>query len=199
MRYVLEGGAPQGDLFAVLEWISAAHPNLMLVPPSSSLFCFMCEQWACGSGESSTWQCIYSDIRLSRQVNITLFVLTRGSLLRRVLHSSVRCISLVQMTWKGCGTISPKYENTIEFNISHTSAHTFLNNIFQNFNSHVSCFYERWDLWQRGVYLSSDAYRKLEKFTFQAQVRGSNVNTSLIMCVRKPARKQESHCIRSQR
>ena len=78
MRYVLEGGAPQGDLFAVLEWISAAHPNLMLVPPSSSLFCFMCEQWACGSGESSTWQCIYSDIRLSRQVNITLFVLTRG-------------------------------------------------------------------------------------------------------------------------
>ena len=40
--------------------------------------------------------------------------------------------------------------------------------------------------------MSSDAYRKLEKFTFQAQVRGSNVNTSLIMCVRKPTREQEN-------
>ena len=33
---------------------------------------------------------------------------------------------------------------------------------------------------------------------FQAQVRGSNMNTSLIMSARKPARVQESQRIRSE-
>ena len=87
------------------------------------------------------------------------------------------------------------YENTIEPDMSHTSAHTFLDNIFQNSKSHV--------------FMNVEIFGKREstchqKHTgawgnshFQAQVRSSNsMNTSLIMNVRKPARKQELPCTR---
>ena len=73
--------------------------------------------------------------------------------------------------------------------MSHTSAHTFLDNIFQNSKSHVFMNVEIF-----GKRESSDACRSLGEFTFSGT--GSDMNTSLTMSVRKPARKQESHCTR---
>ena len=94
-------------------------------------------------------------------------------------------------------TLAWIYENTIEPHTSHTSAHTFLDDIFQNSNSHVFMNVEI--LGKRESTCHQMHAGTWGNSHFQAQVRGSNMNTSLIMSVRKPARKQESHCTKRQK